>query len=210
VYSHPTYPAQKACFGTERSLPRVTPHQCSECSREVEIGFAHNPVLVPAYLQATRMNACFQSAEFCSPDNGRDIFAHGPDGLMVPKESGLPDGWEVHEEVLPDGRVLNVAIESASSDPYPLRPAETDLTDDSEDEEDRKFFEAYRAQRADELKARANAARFGTVLQLRFVDYEPEVLSLSRCEPSLWIVVHLFKEGHAGCQSGLSERRASV
>ena len=138
----------------------------------------------------------------CSPDTAAGIFAHGPDGLMVPKQTGLPDGWEVHKEVLPDGRVLNVAIESASSDPCRLRQAETELVDGSEDEdmddEDRKFFEAYRHKLMAEGKG---CARFGTVVQLRFVEYEPEVLNKSRGEPTLWIVVHLFKEGHAGCQS---------
>jgi hypothetical protein len=148
---------------------------------------------------ASAMNSC---AEFCSPDTAAGIFAHGPDGLMVPKQTGLPDGWEVHKEVLPDGRVLNVAIESASSDPCRLRQAETELVDGSEDEdmddEDRKFFEAYRHKLMSEGKG---CARFGTVVQLRFVEYEPEVLNKSRGEPTLWIVVHLFKEGHAGCQS---------
>ena len=35
------------------------------------------------------------------------------DPVLVPKESGLPEGWTLRQQEMPDGSVLNVAIESA-------------------------------------------------------------------------------------------------
>ncbi|EFJ52372.1 hypothetical protein VOLCADRAFT_79158 [Volvox carteri f. nagariensis] len=62
--------------------------------------------------------------------------------------------------------------------------------------EDDRFLEDYRQQRIKELQAAAARPRFGSVELIRGGEFVEKVTNAG---PDVWVVVHLFKDGHAGC-----------
>eukprot|EP01100_Stratorugosa_tubuloviscum_P011955 TRINITY_DN545_c0_g3_i1.p1 TRINITY_DN545_c0_g3~~TRINITY_DN545_c0_g3_i1.p1 ORF type:complete len:235 (+),score=125.46 TRINITY_DN545_c0_g3_i1:29-706(+) len=61
-----------------------------------------------------------------------------------------------------------------------------------EDEEDEEEFEAYKLKRMRELKEKEKREKFGQILQITAQQFIEEV---SNAGPSIWVVLHLFKDG---------------
>ncbi|GLC41242.1 hypothetical protein PLESTB_001083600 [Pleodorina starrii] len=62
--------------------------------------------------------------------------------------------------------------------------------------EDDRFLEEYRQRRIKELQAAASRPRFGSVELIRGNEF---VEKITNAGADVWVVVHLFKDGHAGC-----------
>ncbi|PNW82735.1 hypothetical protein CHLRE_06g291900v5 [Chlamydomonas reinhardtii] len=70
-----------------------------------------------------------------------------------------------------------------------LREAEDAFDDD-------RFLEEYRQKRIHELQVAAARPRFGTCELIRGNEFVEKVTNAG---PDVWVVLHLFKDGHAGC-----------
>ncbi|GFR49943.1 hypothetical protein Agub_g12050, partial [Astrephomene gubernaculifera] len=73
---------------------------------------------------------------------------------------------------------------------------EGELREAEEAFEDDRFLEEYRQRRIRELAAAASRPRFGSVELIRGSEFVQQVTNAG---PEVWVVVHLFKDGHAGC-----------
>ncbi|PNG99414.1 Viral IAP-associated factor, partial [Tetrabaena socialis] len=74
---------------------------------------------------------------------------------------------------------------------------EAELKDAEEAFEDDRFFEQYRSQlRVTELQEAAAPPRFSGVDLIRGSEFVQQVTNAG---PDVWVVLHLFKDGHAGC-----------
>ncbi|KAG2487416.1 hypothetical protein HYH03_013984 [Edaphochlamys debaryana] len=62
--------------------------------------------------------------------------------------------------------------------------------------EDDRFLEEYRQRRIQELQVAAARPRFGAVELIRGSEWAQKVTNAG---PDVWVVVHLFKDGHPGC-----------
>ncbi|CAI9089758.1 OLC1v1024391C1 [Oldenlandia corymbosa var. corymbosa] len=70
--------------------------------------------------------------------------------------------------------------------------------DDLEDElDDDRFLEEYRRKRLAEMREAAKIARFGSVITISGSDFVREV---SQAPEDVWVVVILYKDGHAECE----------
>ncbi|KXZ49440.1 hypothetical protein GPECTOR_21g666 [Gonium pectorale] len=76
------------------------------------------------------------------------------------------------------------------------RRDESELREAEENFDDDRFLEEYRQRRIQELQAAAARPRFGTVELIRGSEF---VQKVTNAGPDVWVVVHLFKDGHAGC-----------
>lgn len=68
-----------------------------------------------------------------------------------------------------------------------------DELDELEDSEDEAVLLEYRKKRIAEMKALAERLRFGSVIEISGQDYVPEV---SKAGEGIWVVLHLYKQGH--------------
>lgn len=74
---------------------------------------------------------------------------------------------------------------------------EVELREDAEDAfDDDRFLEEYRQKRIRELQEAAARPRFGTVELIRGSEFVEKVTNAG---PDVWVVLHLFKDGHQGC-----------
>ncbi|KAL3534013.1 hypothetical protein ACH5RR_007534 [Cinchona calisaya] len=71
-----------------------------------------------------------------------------------------------------------------------------ELEDDDLDDDDR-FLEEYRKKRLAEMREAAKIARFGSVMPISGSDFIREV---SQAPEDVWVVVNLYKDGHAECE----------
>ncbi|GIL62025.1 hypothetical protein Vafri_16344 [Volvox africanus] len=74
---------------------------------------------------------------------------------------------------------------------------EAELQEAEEAFEDDRFLEKYRQQRIKELQAAAARPRFGSVELIRGNEFVEKVTNAGS---DVWVVVHLFKDGHTACE----------
>eukprot|EP00164_Ancoracysta_twista_P001872 GFYU01002460.1.p1 GENE.GFYU01002460.1~~GFYU01002460.1.p1 ORF type:complete len:241 (+),score=106.59 GFYU01002460.1:62-784(+) len=76
----------------------------------------------------------------------------------------------------------------------PLEHKTLEQLDELEDDEDERVLEEYRQKRIAEMKAKALASRYGSVVQISEPEYTKETQS-----GDVWTVIHLFKPGLEAC-----------
>nr|XP_027064005.1 phosducin-like protein 3 isoform X2 [Coffea arabica] len=74
---------------------------------------------------------------------------------------------------------------------------EEELEDLEDDLDDDRFLQEYRKKRLAEMRELAKIARFGSVMPISGSDFVREV---SQAPADVWVVVVLYKDGHADCQ----------
>jgi len=71
-----------------------------------------------------------------------------------------------------------------------------DELDELEDDEDEKVLLEYRQRRIQQMKAAAQAAKYGEVREISAEDYVEQV---NRAGDGIWVVLHLYKQGIPLC-----------
>lgn len=74
---------------------------------------------------------------------------------------------------------------------------EEELEDLEDDLDDDRFLQEYRKKRLAEMRELAKIARFGSVMPISGSDFVREV---SQAPADVWVVVVLYKDGHADCE----------
>lgn len=74
-----------------------------------------------------------------------------------------------------------------------MKDLSLDDLDELEDEEDELVLLKYRNQRIAELKALAEKAKYGEVVEISAVDYVEQV---NKAGPDVFVVLHLYKQGY--------------
>lgn len=73
-----------------------------------------------------------------------------------------------------------------------LEKLDLDELDELEDSEDEEVLLRYRQKRIAEIKALAEKAKYGSVVEISAQDYVQEV---NKAGDGVWVVLHLYKQG---------------
>ncbi|XP_063607838.1 phosducin-like protein 3 [Penaeus indicus] len=109
-------------------------------------------------------------------------------GILPPKEP------EVTEEALAE--MLEQTIQEKQSSEARLGKLSLDELDELEDDEDEAILLEFRRRRIEELKAQAQANKFGEVLEINAQDYVEKV---NNAGSGIWVILHLYKQGIPLC-----------
>lgn len=80
-----------------------------------------------------------------------------------------------------------------SADEKEMKDMSLDELDELEDEEDELVLLRYRNQRIAEMKALAEKAKYGNVMEISAVDYVEQV---NKAGSDVYVVLHLYKQGY--------------
>ncbi|XP_066992844.1 viral IAP-associated factor homolog [Anabrus simplex] len=109
-------------------------------------------------------------------------------GILPAKEKEVTEEEIVH--------MLETTIEEKSKSGHTLENLTLDELDELEDEEDERVILEYRRKRIAEIKAAANKARYGEVLEISAEDY---VQAVNKAGEGVWVILHLYKQGIPLC-----------
>uniref|UniRef100_A0A1B6C0M9 Phosducin domain-containing protein n=2 Tax=Clastoptera arizonana TaxID=38151 RepID=A0A1B6C0M9_9HEMI len=109
-------------------------------------------------------------------------------GIIGPKEKEITE-----EEII---NLVENTVQEKVVDGKKLSELNLDELDELEDEEDELVLRAYAAKRIAEMKAAAQKAKYGEVIEISAEDYVEKV---NKAGEGVWVVLHLYKQGIPLC-----------
>lgn len=109
-------------------------------------------------------------------------------GILPQKEP------EVTEEMITE--MMEQTIQEKNSADARLGKLSLDQLEELEDDEDEAILLEFRKRRIEEMKAQADANKFGEVIEISAQDYLEKV---NNAGPGIWVFLHLYKQGIPQC-----------
>lgn len=109
-------------------------------------------------------------------------------GIIPPKEKEITESDIVN--------LVESTISQKNQNEKEIKDMTLDELDELEDEEDELILLQYRNQRIAELKALAEKAKYGSVLEISAIDYVDQV---NKAGPDVYVILHLYKQGIPLC-----------